>query len=347
MRRRKRVLARAMAGVRSQIVVGVDAGGTKTEAMACGRDGRLLGFARAGRGNWETIGLEAAGQAYSEAVEGCLRFAGVQRQDVSASAFALAGLDWASDRVRLETVIAGLGLDGPQTVVNDAFGALRAGSRRANAIISIAGTGTVTAGRNAAGEVLRTLGVACGERGGGANLVQAALDAVADQLHRGEPPGAMARLLCREKQVGSAEELFEYVSRKVSNRKHLATLAPVVGAAASAGDATAVGVLRSTGRRLARTTTIVARRLGIADTGFDVVCAGSVHRAGGELARTFDKSVLRRCPGASVRRLRAPPVVGAVLLALDTLGSVSDDVTERLMDQGMRAARGGAEDTGR
>ncbi len=329
----------------SPIVVGVDAGGTKTEALACDRDGRVLGFARAGRGNWETIGLEGAGKAYSEAVLGCLSDAGAECQDVSASAFALAGLDWASDRACLEPVISALGLSGPRTVVNDAFGALRAGSRRADAVISIAGTGTVTAGRNAPGEVFRTLGVACGERGGGANLVQAALDAVADQLHRGRPGGDLARILCQETQVGSVEALFEHVSRNVANRKHLSTLAPAVNAAAQAGDTTAIGVVRGSGRRLARTTCIVARRLGLADQGFDVVCAGSVHTAMSHLAQAFDMSVHKRCPRASISRLEVPPVVGAALLALDLLGSVSDDVTTRLMEQGTRVTRRGHDDS--
>jgi N-acetylglucosamine kinase-like BadF-type ATPase len=331
----------------SPIVVGVDAGGTKTEALACDRDGRVLGFARAGKGNWETIGLDAAGKAFSEAVGGCLDAAGVGRRDVAASAFALAGLDWASDRAHLEPVVAGLGLSGPRTVVNDAFGALRAGSRRADAVISIAGTGTVTAGRNAAGEVFRTLGVACGERGGGANLVQAALDAVADQLHRGQPAGELARRFCQETRVESVEALFEHVSRNVTNRKQLAALAPAVRAAAQGGDRIAIGVLRATGRCLARTTCIVADRLGLAAPGFDVVCAGSVHTAMVELSRAFDKSVHRRCPDARIRRLEAPPVVGAALLALDSLGSVTDDVTARLMEQATLAARRSREDSAR
>ena len=315
------------------VVLGLDAGATKTDVLLCERSGRVLGFARSGSGNWEAVGIEAASQALGDATRRALGAAGVFAADVEAAAFAVAGYDWPSDGPRLEPVLDSLGLAGRRRLYNDAYAALRAGTAAPNAIISAAGTGTVTAGRNAKGQTFRTLGIGRGERGGALDLVERALDALADGHHRGDPPGALAELLCHEERVRSLPELFERLSRDQPGRRRLTRLAPSVTRAARAGDSRALRVLARLGRGLARTVLVVARRLAVHQEAFDVVCAGGVHTAGGELARSFGQVVSRACPGATIRLLSVPPVAGAALLALDELGPVSDATEARLLSE--------------
>ena len=108
------------------VVLGVDGGGSKTHALVAGEHGEVLGFATAGRSNWEDIGLESAGASLAEAVGGALAAAGVAPADLAASAFGLAGLDWDSDRPMLGALVDPLGLGGPRRLDNDSFIALRA-----------------------------------------------------------------------------------------------------------------------------------------------------------------------------------------------------------------------------
>jgi N-acetylglucosamine kinase-like BadF-type ATPase len=321
------------------VVVGVDAGATKTDALVCDVSGHVLGFARSGRGNWEAVGLDGAARAYSEAVERALDAAGVRVGEVAASAFALAGYDWPSDGPRLGPVLDSLRIPGRRGLYNDSFAALRAGSPSPSAIISIAGTGTITAGRNALGETFRTLGIGRGEWGGAGDLVDKALDLVADDHHRGHPPSTLARMLCEEVGVREVEELFEAFSRDEWDWKRTTRLAPVVSGAAGAGDEGAMGVLTRSGRRLARTAILVARRLGLSSEPFDVVCAGGVHTGCGELGRAFQHLVRRACPRATIRLLTTPPVTGAALLALDELGPVSNATHARVLLEGGQVAR--------
>lgn len=321
------------------LVVGVDAGATKTDALVCDGAGHALGFARSGRGNWEAVGLDGAARAYSEAVRGALGAAGVEPRQVSAAAFALAGYDWASDGPRLAPVLDGLGLGGKRAVYNDSFAALRAGSPNANAIISIAGTGTITAGRNAHGHTFRTLGIGRGEWGGAGDLVDKALDVTADRHHRGHPPSVLAEMLCEALGVATVDQLFEAFSRDAWDWKRITKLAPVVSGAARAGDDGATGVLTRSGRRLARTALLVARRLGLPGAPFDVVCAGGVHTGCVDLAHAFRHAIQRACPEANIRLLNTPPVSGAALLALDELGKVSNATHARVLLEGGQVAR--------
>ena len=76
--------------------------------------GEVLGFASSGRSNWEDTGLEAAGAALTEAVTGALAIAQVGPDDLAASAFGLAGLDWDSDRPILGGLLDPSGSPGPR-----------------------------------------------------------------------------------------------------------------------------------------------------------------------------------------------------------------------------------------
>ena len=82
-------------------VLGVDGGATKTDAVVMAVDGRILGSGRGGSSNWESVGLADAVNAIVLAVDGALAEAGHTRREVAAAVFALAGVDWPADHVRL------------------------------------------------------------------------------------------------------------------------------------------------------------------------------------------------------------------------------------------------------
>ena len=177
--------------VPDEIVIGVDGGGTKTDAVVVDLHGRVLGAATAGASNWESVGRRAMAAALGEAVRGALAAAGAEAGGVAASAFALAGFDWPSDGARIDPALGALELTGPRMLVNDAFAALRAGIRHRHGCVSIAGTGGSNVGRNRAGATFRTFAGSIGEPAGATSVVSGALEAIAARAFR---PGARDRL---------------------------------------------------------------------------------------------------------------------------------------------------------
>lgn len=163
------------------LFLGVDAGGTHTRALIADRKGNLRGAGKAGPGNWEGVGLEGTLAALRQAVGEALATAGARPDEIAASAFGLAGLDWPSDEERLQPVVERLGLSGPKVLVNDTFVALRAGARDPWGVVVVAGTGTTIAGRNREGKTARTLGLGYpfDDWGAAPDVAQAALHAVA------------------------------------------------------------------------------------------------------------------------------------------------------------------------
>jgi N-acetylglucosamine kinase-like BadF-type ATPase len=303
-------------------VIGVDGGASKTDAVVLSAQGSVLGSGRAGSSNWENVGLDGAVAAVAIAVERALAAAGVGRDDVAASAFALAGVDWPGDHIRLDEALGALGLPGRRIVVNDAFAALRAGAAGAVGCVSSAGTGAVAAGRNAAGETARTMAEGFGELGGGGDIVERALWACARMREWSGPRTALADVLCRALGTSDLDNLFESIKRR--GLVPGADLARLVLEVAAGGDEVAFALLEEQGTSLADEVLGVARRLRMHDLAFELVIAGSVHLAGSPaLDGAFTRRIAAGAPQARIVVLRERAVVGAGRLALDLLGEAS------------------------
>jgi N-acetylglucosamine kinase-like BadF-type ATPase len=306
------------------IVLGVDGGGTKTHAAVADERGSLLGFGVSGPSNWEDAGVEMATAALTAAVREALSAAALGPERVDASIFGLAGIDFPSDVVAMNGVPGAIGLGGPHHVVNDSFVALRAGTNHPWGVVVISGTGSVVAGRNPAGETFRTLGVGAlfGDDASASEISQAALGAVAaDILGRG-PHTAMTDLLCSMAGTVGPMELIEGVAR---GRIADAQFAPAVVEAAERGDLTARRILEQAGASLGDLAGHVARRLSLDGSEFELVLAGGMFRSRSRIMRAaLEATVKRSARFAFAVTLEAPPVVGAVLLALEEAAATVD-----------------------
>jgi N-acetylglucosamine kinase-like BadF-type ATPase len=99
------------------------------------------------------------------------------------------------------------------------------------------------------------------------------------------------------------------------------TLAPIVFAAATAGDEVARGLVSWLADEVVLLGVSAIRRLGLARSAVEIVLLGSVWKTEDEAfhARVRD-GLLAVAPRAALRRLDAPPVLGAALLGVDRLG---------------------------
>jgi N-acetylglucosamine kinase-like BadF-type ATPase len=301
-------------------VLGVDGGGTKTHAAIADRSGTLLGTGTSGPSNWENVGLPEAAGAVHAAVREALGSAKASLGDVEAAVFGLAGLDWESDHPRLDSIAESLGLSGSWAIVNDAFVALRAGANHPWGVVIVAGSGTVVAGRNPEGEEFRTLGLGAmfGDWGSASDIAEGGVRAVAD-AHTGlGPPTALSEILPARFDTSTPAEFLERISRPW---RPIPELAPVILEAAQGGDAVARAVAERAGTALGRAAGIVARRLGMDEAPVEFVLAGGVFRTTCRpLTTSLEREIRKSAPQALMLRLETPPVVGALLRALELLG---------------------------
>lgn len=312
--------------------LGIDAGGTKTDALLVDGSGRLLGYGRSGNGNHQTA-FEAARTHIEEACGRALQQAGVGKEDIAFAFFGLAGADREPDYRILRPMIASLGYE-RHAIACDTMIAMRAGTNRAHGAVIIGGTGLNAAARNAQGEELQYggFGYLFGDgRGSGSALAVEAFRTAVRSWEGRENRSILERLVPQKLGYASVQEMYDDV---LDNGKRPPNeLAKLMFEAAAEGDEPAIRILEEAGREHGNAVIALILRLGMEAEKFDVVLAGSVLTRGSSpyMTDAIKREVARVATHATVVKLAADPVIGAVMSAMDSGGyAIGSELDARL-----------------
>jgi N-acetylglucosamine kinase-like BadF-type ATPase len=312
-----------MSSLEPRYFLGADVGGTKTHALITDETGRALGFGESGPGNHESVGYPGLARVLAESVHMALERACLGVDQIAGAGFGVAGYDWPSERQATLNVIRTLGLSAPVEAVNDTLVGLLAGSPEGWGVGVVAGTGCNCRGWDKTRQhegMVTGAGESMGEAGGASELLAHAIIAVSYEWARRGPATLLTPLLVQHAGLKDAAELLEGL---IEGRVQLdAAQAPLVFRAAAEGDAVALDLIRWTGHELGELANCVIRQLGFEDLEFDVVQVGSLHDGSPLLTEAMRATVHSLAPGARFIRLKAPPVVGAVLLGMEQAGLV-------------------------
>ena len=291
------------------VVVGIDAGGTKTRAFVVTRAGEVVGRGAGGGANLLTS-PDPQGS-----IAAALQTALAGRRP-TAVVLSCAGGDRPSARERGHEILTRLLGGAVQVqVTHDAQAALYAGNPQGCGVVLIAGTGSIAYGRNAECEEERAggWGHLIGDEGSAVWVGLEGLRAAAHAVDGRGAPTAIAQHVIRDLGIAELMDVLPLVYGRPHPAPAIVAAARAVGMAASANDAIAVGILRRGGNALARAATVVAVSLGLAD--------GPVHLAGGAfeqlpaLATHTRSELLAMLPRAAVEAVREEPAMGAARLA--------------------------------
>ena len=316
----------------SRYFLGVDVGSSKTHALIADEKGNTLGFGRGGAGNHEGVGYEGLEKALQESTSQALAMADLKVAQVSGAGFGVAGYDWPSEREPTLRSIATLGLLCLVEAVNDVDIGLLAGTHEGWGLVIDAGSGNNVRGRTPAGRVagITGCGVRFGEYGGSSELVQRALVAITYAwTHRG-PPTLLTQIFLQH--VGAAD-IVEFLEGLELDRYFLESeMAPLVFQAAEAGDAVAQEVITWNSRELGHSAVGIIRQLGFQNLDFEIVLIGSMFNGGPLSTEPMKQVIWDEAPGARFVRLNCEPVVGGVLLGMQTAGLDPRPIHARLVE---------------
>jgi N-acetylglucosamine kinase-like BadF-type ATPase len=317
-----------------ELVLGVDGGNTKTIALIARRDGTILGAGRSGCGDIYGVGGEdGAIASIAEAVRQALKEASAQPADLTAGVFSLAGADWPEDFDFLHAAIQSHGFGKTIAIVNDALGALRAGSPDGTGVCIVCGTGAGTAARAPDG---RTWHSSFWQRTQGSQeLGRKMLNAVYHAELGIEPPTSLTRRALELLGAPSVEAILHRATAR--RRQHPAPdyglLARALLEEAAGGDPAAAEIVQQHGIALAEYGLAAARQVGLAGAPFALILAGSVlHSPGSPLAAAIIEHVRSAMPGVTPVFSRYEPAVGALLLALERAGAAADGAVRARLD---------------
>lgn len=320
-------------------VLAIDGGGSKTEVALVAADGSLLGAARGGGSNHQLAGWDGALAVQTSLVREAAAKAGLAPgAPVAAHTSAcLAGADLPDEEAQLAAVIQAQDWSATVSVVNDTFAVLRAGldddvPGRHWGISVECGQGTNCAGIAPDGRSFRflALGDISGDWGGGGDLGRDALWWAARAEDGRGPDTELRRAVPAHFGLSRVADVTLGVYRGTIGHAQLPGLAPVLLAVANAGDEVARAVVLRQADEVCAMATVAAQNLGFADgtpggAPLPVVLGGSVLAARDPLlTNAMTERLGKQLPGAEVRVIDGPPVLGAALLGLDYLGAPPD-----------------------
>ncbi|EWG07446.1 MAG: BadF/BadG/BcrA/BcrD type ATPase [Candidatus Aramenus sulfurataquae] len=237
------------------ILVGVDAGGTSTGALAYTCEGKLIGYHVSGPGNYHNVGLERALKNIKEAI-----FHATNNETPDVVCIGLAGLDSRHDYEVLSRALYGIGKK--VIIEHDSFIALYAETRGKPGVITIAGTGSVVVAYDGkkrykyGGE-----GWLLSDDGSSYWMGRKALRTLTKMLDGRMEMTKMGEMLLKEMKIRDLDDLIKWAYHEGHKVNEIAGLAKVVDRAASEGDAIAKEIIYNAAKELSSITIYASRKI--------------------------------------------------------------------------------------
>ena len=264
----------------TKLFLGVDGGQSTTTALIGDETGRILGAGQGGPCNH--VGASEGRAKLTRAVQESLTKACAQANldpaqiHYEAACFGMSG--GPEDKEAILTEIL------PVTrliVTHDGLIALSGATAGEPGIVTIAGTGCIVFGRNAAGRAARASGwgYIFGDEGAGFDITRQSLRAALRYEEGWGPATLLHDLLLQATGSKDANQVLHRFYTDEYPRPRIASLSRLADEAAIAGDPVAMGILHNAAQQLASLTAAIRQQLWRAGEPAQVAYVGGVYRS--------------------------------------------------------------------
>jgi N-acetylglucosamine kinase-like BadF-type ATPase len=297
--------------------LGIDQGGSKTQAIIGDDTGHILGLAKSRGAVHSSDGMNVAMMACGEACSKAVEEAGITFQDIYGVYGGLTGIDWPDEGELVGRALAEtLGISNVH-VVNDCLIALRGGTDAENSAIICAGSGLNCAVK--AGNRQIQYGFYIPDRiQGGMALGNATLQSVFDaEAGIAEKTSLTEACLSYFHKKTVDELLRSKVEGNIENLQIL-FLPRILEQQALLGDKVANSIFTDFALSLSPFIVSGMKKLNIVGEPIEIVLSGSIFKCKADaLIKTLKRDLLEKIPTATVIDAEYEPIIGAYLMALD------------------------------
>jgi N-acetylglucosamine kinase-like BadF-type ATPase len=301
------------------LFLGVDGGQSSTTALIGDETGRVLGIGVGGPCNHvgAAEGRDKLARAVSESLAAACQQAQLDLRQVhfEAACFGMSG--GPADK---ESILSAILPASKLIVTHDALIALSGATAGEPGVVTIAGTGSIAFGRNAAGETVRAggWGYLFGDEGGGFDTVRQAVRAALRSEEGWGPETALRGILLAATGAPDANEAMHRLYTDEWPRPRVASLSKLVDRAAAEGDAVAQDILANAAQQLAMLAITVRQQLFRVGEAVTVCHIGGVFHSRYLMARF--RQLLELADGCRLEPPRNGPAAGALLEAYRAAG---------------------------
>ncbi len=304
-------------------VLGIDQGGTKTNAIVADEDGNILGFSSCEGSYYLYSGMDNAMQCIKKAADTALANAGIKLSQISAVAGGLTGADWAFEYDMLTNALKETFNTQNVTVVNDCIIGMRAATHNRYGGVIALGTGVNVAAISPSQECyIFGFYIDHNRFGGGGHIGRRAVEAMLDSACGIGDDTMLTQMVLDHFRYDTVEKfLIDQSSNKVDfEYKHLC---PSVFKASKLGDTVATDILKDQGKNLARFPIAGFKKFNMKDNlSYDLVLTGSVFKStDSALYHSFCEEIKRYSNTINIVSSVVEPIVGAAVIGIEKLDS--------------------------
>ena len=303
-------------------VLGLDGGGSKTECVILDSSGSEIGRGLGGASNHQSVGVEIAEKALEEAMHAARNDAGNPK--ISSACWGMAGLDRPEDEMIINGVVERL-LSGIRVeIVHDSMIALVGGTGGERfGVVIISGTGSIAVGYHPSGTVHRAggWGHLLGDEGSGHEIALRGLNAATRAEDGRGPKTSLVEALVNAAHASSIDSLAAEIYLRNWTAPEIAALAPHVLATAEEGDQVAQNIIENAAQELALAARVVIESLNMQSDTFSVVLSGGIFSGSKQMVEATRREIGSFADSTTVILPRHEPVIGAGMIALDSLKS--------------------------
>jgi N-acetylglucosamine kinase-like BadF-type ATPase len=305
-----------------KVILAIDGGGSRTRCLAIDRQGRVVGAAESGPSNHLLVSRDVVSHSLQEATARALAQNALLREQVVCVSAGMAGVDYdGTGAAEMEEAFREIGftrllITGDMVIAHAGALAGRAG------ILALAGTGSCILGIGPGGERVKVggWGPVYGDEGSAYRIGQTALRIAARAYDgRGTQTMLVSALLSALK-LSDFRETLERVYVKKMEPRQIAALSRVAHDVAEAGDLAARAIFVQAGEELAEAVVAAIKNLNLQESAPLVSYQGSVFEACSLVRERFMEVLKRTISAVTITPPQFEPVIGAVLIACESLG---------------------------
>jgi glucosamine kinase len=301
----------------SEIVVGVDGGGSKTRVLVGTADGEVLATVD---GPKSAVAPGQAAHSADVIADLVTRALGEIAQPGAVFPRVLycgvAGTARDEERRALHAALDAKELAEEVVIDSDGLIALYDAFDDRAGILLVVGTGSIAYGRSPAGEIVRCggWGPTFGDEGSGGWIGKRALGIVAASSDGREPPTALLFPILAATECEDVQDLIPWAA--AADARAFASLAPVVFSTAAAGDPRASALVTLAAEELVLHIRALARQLFTDErAAVAVALSGGLMERGSLLRKRLEQRLKSAVPGAQLRSEEVLPARGALRAA--------------------------------
>ncbi len=299
-----------------RLVIGMDVGGTSTRAVLADEQGRILGQAISGTGNYNFVPIAEAAKSFQDAIGRALKVGGHTGSKVD---HIVIGIEPQPDPL-YKYIKKAVKYGGIERRVEGECSMVGGLAEKAGLSL-IAGTGSVGWGCNSKG---RTHMTSCwgtiGDEGSAWWLANEGVNAAFWAEDGRGPKTVLLPKLLRHFKVKSLRDACTVIYTDPNVRRTFSQFSRLVMKCAADGDRVSKDIVRRGADQIVHLLATCAKELGMQRGGYRVAATGGLVETGGVYFDLVRKGLKKVHPKSDLVTPRFEPVIGAALIALDVVG---------------------------